>query len=38
MNFQKRQTSFDFTLKQARNAGFSNFCNKTPREGKPGIS
>lgn len=28
-------TSFDGTFKQARRAGFSNFCNKTPRQGKP---
>lgn len=32
------QTSFEGTLKQARSAGFSNFCNITPRQGKPEIT
>ena len=30
-----RHTSLDCTFKHARNAGFSNFCSITPREGKP---
>jgi hypothetical protein len=33
----KRHTSLEFTFKHARNAGFSNFCSNTPREGKPRI-
>jgi len=31
----KRHTSLEFTFNHARNAGFSNFCSNTPREGKP---
>lgn len=31
----ERHTSLECTFKHARNAGFSNFCNNTPRQGKP---